>query len=284
MKILKLSEIRIRDPFFLRVNKTYYLYGTTDYNTWEGKGTGFDFYKSEDLIHFTGPYEAFRPPVDFWADINFWAPEVWKYKNAFYMIASFKKEGRCRGVQILTCPSPEGPFLPLTEEAVTPDSWECLDGTLVFEADKVYLVFCHEWLQTGDGEICAVELTGDLRYRAGEPFVLFRGSDAAWTVEHEEFGHKGYVTDGPFVMYDKTKSLHTFWSSYGEKGYAIGISHARGGLTGRWEHEEKPVLDQEGGHGMVFEAINGEKYLAIHGPNEWLKERVQLILLEKLLP
>lgn len=276
---LKLSEIRIRDPFFLRVGETYYLYGTTDKNTWEGKGTGFDFYKSEDLVWFSGPFEAFRPASDFWADRNFWAPEVWEYENTFYMIASFKSEGRCRGVQILSSSSPEGPFVPLTEEPITPESWECLDGTLVFENGKIYLVFCHEWLQTGDGEICAALLTQDLKHRVDEPFVLFHGSDAKWTVEHEEFGHRGYVTDGPFVIYDETNNLHMVWSSYGEKGYAIGVSHVKGGLKGQWEHEEKPIINQEGGHGMVFHTMLGEKYLAIHGPNEWLKERVQLIKL-----
>gem|GEM_PF-5943964 len=41
--MLKLSDIRIRDPFILPVvsEKTYYLYGTTDTNTWNGSGVGF---------------------------------------------------------------------------------------------------------------------------------------------------------------------------------------------------------------------------------------------------
>lgn len=278
MKKYKLSDIRIRDPFFLKQGECYYLYGTTDYNNWDGLGVGFDFYKSNDLEWFEGPYPAFRPPKDFWADKNFWAPEVWKHKDKFYMIASFKSEKKCRGIQVLWSYSPEGPFEPLINQPVTPARWECLDGTLVL-GKEVYLVFCHEWLQTGDGEICALQLSDDLKYPKGNPKVLFRASEARWTVLHEEFGHRGYVTDGPFVIKNGYKGYHMLWSSYGRNGYALGISHTTDGLAGTWRHDDIPLMDQDGGHGMVFEGLRGEKLLAFHSPNGWMKERIQLISL-----
>lgn len=276
MKKYYLSEIRIRDPFFLKQGECYYLYGTTDKNNWNGLGVGFDYYKSYDLKWFDGPYPAFRPHKDFWADRNYWAPEVWKYKGKFYMIASFKAEGRRRGVQILWSYIPEGPFEPLINRPVTPEEWECLDGTLVLD-EEVYLVFCHEWLQTGDGEICALQLSSDLKYPKGAPKVLFKASEAGWTVLHDEFGHSGYVTDGPFVLKSGDEKYHMLWSSYGRGGYAIGISHTKDGLTGTWRHGNVPLIDRDGGHGMVFEGLHGEQLLAIHAPNEWMKERIQLI-------
>ncbi len=277
MKKYKLADIRIRDPFFLKQKECYYLYGTTDHNNWDGPGVGFDYYKTYDLEWFEGPFPAFRPDSDFWADRNFWAPEVWEYRERYYMIASFKAEGRCRGVQILWSDLPAGPFIPLQNEPVTPTDWECLDGTLVFEHAKVYLVFCHEWIQTGDGEICVLELSEDLRYSKGEPLILFRASEAEWTVLHEEFGHRGFVTDGPYVMPDGTGEFHMLWSSYGQNGYAIGMSHTSGGLMGGWKHDKMPVMAYDGGHGMVFEGFHGKQLLAIHTPNEWMKERVKLI-------
>lgn len=55
------------------------------------------------------------------------------------------------------------PFVPLSDGPVTPADWECLDGTLYVAADGTpYLVFCHEWLQVKDGEMCAMPLTPDL--------------------------------------------------------------------------------------------------------------------------
>jgi arabinan endo-1,5-alpha-L-arabinosidase len=92
------QQIQIRDPFVLPVERErkYYLYGTTDPNCWHGPATGFDAYVSDDLENWLGPIEAFRPSYDFWADQNFWAPEVHFYDNRYFMLASFKADGVCR--------------------------------------------------------------------------------------------------------------------------------------------------------------------------------------------
>lgn len=38
-----------------------------------------------------------------------------------------------------------GPFVPHGGKELTPEEWECLDGTLYVSPDgKPYLVFCHE--------------------------------------------------------------------------------------------------------------------------------------------
>lgn len=46
------------------------------------------------------------------------------------MFASFKNEDRHRGTQILVSDTPDGKFKPLTDYPVTPEDWECLDGTV----------------------------------------------------------------------------------------------------------------------------------------------------------
>lgn len=72
-----LDEIRIRDPYVLRLDDgRYVLCGTTDPNPWSGPGTGFDCYTSTDLDRWDGPFEAFRPEPGFWGQTQFWAPEV----------------------------------------------------------------------------------------------------------------------------------------------------------------------------------------------------------------
>jgi len=164
--MLKTKDVQIRDPFVFPVASEgkYYLYGTTDKNAWKGKATGFDVYVSSDLENWEGPFAAFRPETGFWADENFWAPEVYLYNGYYYMFASFKTKGKCRGTQMLSAKSPLGPFSPHSEGPVTPHEWECLDGTLyINENGKPWMVFCHEWLQIDDGEICAVRLTKDLK-------------------------------------------------------------------------------------------------------------------------
>lgn len=180
---MKLPDIHIRDPFVLPVlsERRYYLYGTMGEYAWGETGVGFDCYRSADLHTWEGPFPVFRPPAGFWADRNFWAPEVHAYGGRYFLFASFKAEGVCRGMQILAAESPLGPFCPVSAGPVTPTEWECLDGTLLVDADgSPWMVFCHEWVQVGDGEICALPLSKDLALAAGEPVVLFCASQAPW--------------------------------------------------------------------------------------------------------
>ena len=45
------------------------------------------------------------------------------------------------------------------------------------------MVFCHEWLQVGDGQICAIPMSDDLGEAIGDPVILFRASDGKWNAK-----------------------------------------------------------------------------------------------------
>jgi hypothetical protein len=79
----KNADIHMRDPFVLpsTSEKQYYLYGTIGSEAWTGAATGIDYYIGTDLQNWEGPFPAFRPPAGFWADRNFWAPEVHAYQG-----------------------------------------------------------------------------------------------------------------------------------------------------------------------------------------------------------
>ena len=146
---------------------------------------------------------------------NIGAPEVHVIDGAFYMFASFHSPDRRRGTQILRAEKPTGPFVPISDGPVTPADWECLDGTFFRSKDgDPYLVFCHEWLQVHDGEVCAMKLTPDLKAAAGEPRVLFRASQAPWVVPSvDKDGNKNCVTDGPWLHRCPDGRLMMLWSS-----------------------------------------------------------------------
>ena len=166
---MKNTEINIRDPFVLAENGTYYMYGTRAATCWMA-ATGFDCYVSEDMENWDGPYEVFRKPEDFWADMNCWAPEVHKYQGAYYMFATFKDSSVHGGTAILKSESPLGPFVMHSDRQITPKDWECIDGTFYVSPDgKPYMVFVHEWVQISDGSICAVELSRELREAVTDP-------------------------------------------------------------------------------------------------------------------
>lgn len=268
------NEINIRDPFVLVHEGRYYLYGTRGATCW-GPADGFDVYTGTDLEHWDGPVECFHNDGTFWADRNYWAPEVYAYQGAFFMFASFKNDRVRRGTAILKADSPLGPFRPHSEGCVTPPAWECLDGTLYVSPEgKPYMAFCHEWVQAGDGEICAIPLTDDLKAAAGEPFLLFRASEAPWCkVVHHSSGISGCVTDGPFFWRTGDGTLLCLWASFSEGGYteAVAVSDS-GDITGRFT-QTTPLFMDDGGHGMIFRGLDGQLYLTLHSPNEHLLER-----------
>lgn len=283
--MLSINEIQIRDPYVLTDPEEgcYYLYGTTDKEPWSGQAQGFQAYKSSDLEQWEGPYPVFTPPADFWADRNFWAPEVHLYRGAYYMPASFKSADHRRAVHILWSQNPLGPFLPLSREPVTPAGWECLDGTLYLDdAGSPWLIFSHEWTQIHDGAMCCMRLKEDLKAGCSLPAVMFRASRSGWSTNDTGDVVKGegenYVTDGPFLMRPKDGGLMLLWSSYSAAGYSIGTAYsASGKITGPWRHAAKPFFSADGGHGMVFCTLDGRMMLAIHQPNRTPYERARFI-------
>lgn len=278
----RLSDIQIRDPFVLREHDTYYLFGSTDKDIWHSPGVGFDAYRGAGPTiptELEGPFHVFRPPAGFWSRTNFWAPEVHRYRNEHYMLATFLPTSGHRGTAVLrSTKGALGPYEEWSTGPVTPAEWECLDGTLFVDGhDDPWLVFCHEWVQVGDGEVCAVRLTPDLRSAAGEPLVLFTGSEAPWAAVQEgrpPHDH-AYVTDGPFLHRYADGRLSTLWSSYGPDGnYLIGEAFSETGLvTGPWRQSRCPLYDADAGHGMLFRSSSEDLYLAIHTPNDSPRER-----------
>ncbi|MBT2758863.1 family 43 glycosylhydrolase [Mesobacillus foraminis] len=270
----RLKDIHLRDPFILADDdsKKYYLYGSIGQNVWEGKAIGFDVYISEDLETWEGPLPAFRPSPEFWAERHFWAPEVYCLNSRYYMFASFKADHAGRATGVLVSDHPAGPFKPYVR-ALTPENWECLDGTLYIEDGKPWMVFCREWVEVKDGEMYAVRLLPDLSGPAGEPVLLFKASESKWAEGVGE-GNENYVTDGPFLHVLKNGDLAMLWSTIGKSGYTMGLARsASGSVEGPWVQDQNPLFSENGGHGMLFTTFEGDLMLTIHKPNQHPNER-----------
>jgi GH43 family beta-xylosidase len=281
---MNINEVQIRDPFVVSHNGKYYLYGSTDTDIWVEKGQGFNAYVSEDLNDWDGPFQVFIPPENYWGTRNFWAPEVHIYNGEFYMFASFIGDGYNRGTAVLKSANPLGPFLPWSEKAVTPAGHMCLDGTLYVDKNKQpWLVYCHEWVQIGDGAICALKLSSNLKSAVGEPINLFMSSSAPWgkTVFSKSNNIEGYVTDGCFLHRTKSGKLLMLWSNFTENGYCQCYAKSKSGeIDGEWEQADI-LFDNDGGHGMLFRDFNGKLILTLHTPNKTPNERVIFLEVEE---
>ena len=150
---------------------------------------------------------------------------------------------------------------------------------LNLENGTPYIVFCHEWTQIKDGEISVCQLSKDLKEAVGEPFTMLKASDGCPNVK--TIGDDNYVTDGPFMM-NVDGELICLWSSYGENGYLEAIARSNNGkMDGKWEIDDELLFEKDGGHGMIFEDLEGGLNFIYHAPNETPFERPCIRKIEK---
>jgi len=210
------------------------------------------------------------------------------------MFATMKKTGKPneRGVAILESPGarPEGPFVPIQNGPITPASWSCLDGTLFVENGIPFMVFCREWTQVGDGEMCAMQLKADLSGAVGNPVTLFAASQASWCKSFNSSSttrQGNYITDGPFLFRaTSTQELIMLWSSRGRNdSYCVGVARSTSGsIKGPWVHDKVPLFQRDGGHAMVAklyfrptpstssQSAHSLLVMALHSPNRQVRK------------
>lgn len=213
---IPVSSLRLRDPFILVDKKTsmYYLHFNNNLK--------IRVYKSKDLSTWKDEGYSFIAKTDFWGQQDFWAPDVYEYEGRYYLFATFSNAGVKRGTSILVSDSPKGPFTPLVNKAITPSGWMCLDGSLYIDKEgNPWLLFCREWLEAIDGEIYAQRLAKDLKTTEGDPYLLFKASEAPWVGSITSSGVTGNVTDAPFIYRLDDGKLIMLWSSFPKDRWKI---------------------------------------------------------------
>lgn len=286
--IVKRSQIYIRDPFIFadETTKNYFMFSSANKSEFlKYEGNGVVVYQSKDLENWSKPQYVFKTPKNWWASEKHgvWAPEVHKYKGKYYLFATFTHPDKSltikknlnaktmvRGTAILVADSLTGTFSPLSNKAQTPAEWMVLDGTLFIENGKPYMIFCHEWIQTEDGTMEMVPLSKDLSKPTGKPKTMFKATDASWAKKLEnvkDWNTGGYITDGPWFYRTKKGKLLMLWSSFGDKGYAVGLAESSNGkLNGKWKQKQR-LFEKNGGHAMIFKTFEGKIILTLHQPN-----------------
>jgi hypothetical protein len=290
---LALSDFYAHDPFILAdlPTRTYYLYTAIGPRQSPDGHAGVVVYKSTDLKSWQGPHLVFSVPDGIWANPadGAWAPEVHRYHGKLYLLVTLHNTDKLlnepvavthpmyqgkpaahhlRGTQIFVADSPDGPFRLLGKDSATPPDFMALDGTLYVENGVPYMIYAHEWIQTLDGTMEAIRLTPDLAGSVGQPFYLFKGSDAPWLAEQHLTSAKArtYVTDGPFLYRTTNGKLLMLWSSYSDGLYMEALAYSLSGkLEGPWR-QSAPLLGDDSGHGMLFHTFDNKLLLVLHHP------------------
>lgn len=282
---MKRTDIHLRDPFVLPHDGVYYLYGTRADNVW-GAMDGFDCYTSRDLDNWEGPFEVFHKPDEFMADRAYWAPECYERDGVFPLIATLGEPDGRKSVHMLRADSPLDPFEYVCR--LTDPNQSCIDGTLHGEGTDMWLVYSHSLEDVPAGDMDAVRLSSDLTRTVGESMTLFQASDAPWAVPvpfaKAEFGidEDAYFSDGPCLCRLSNGRLAMLWSSWStEGGYAVGQAISESGsIAGPWTQCPEPLLSH-GGHGMLFNGLDGVLRYAVHSPNDPGQERPTFLCVEE---
>jgi hypothetical protein len=267
-----LDSIRLSDPFILadKPTATYYM-----------TGTGGFLWKSKDLKRWTGPFRVAKPDTSSWMGKNpmIWAAELHPYKGRYYYFATFTNRDvkidtvkgnviERRACHVLVSDAPDGPYVPMKDATYLPANKPTLDATFWIDKDEqTYMIYCHEWLQNGNGTVEKIALKPDLSGTLGEGRILFRASDSPWSREKDEQGRDkpNKVTDGPFVFRTQTGKLGMIWTSWVYDVYTQGVAYSQTGtLDGPWIQEKEPVTPPNFGHGMLFRTLDGKLLMAIH--------------------
>ena len=268
-KMKATEDIRVRDPFIVtdKANGRYYLVSAMYTVPGEKPGDSFGnkrnggvcLYESKDLKLWTGPKTIYRCPPEMNCHAV-WAPELHQWKGEWYLFATMNI-GDGRGTWILRSKTIDGQYVPVKDGPVPPADFLTLDGTLLVDGGKPCMVYCHEWCQVGNGLMEYVPLADDLSRAIGKPVRMFDAQSA--------MKGAGKVTDGPFFRRDpESGALAMIWSNFIEgRGYSVLVRRsASGRLAGPWSKDEI-LYGENGGHGMIFETLDGKLMLTLHAPN-----------------
>lgn len=242
-----LSDIKLADPFILRDGDFYYAYGTLDVNK------GFHAYKSQDL--YTWEHIGLvldKKNTSAAAGGNFWAPEVYKINDNYYMFYTAAKN-----IYVAKSDSPEGPFIQHGSILLN----NKIDSHLYMENDKKYLFFADA---SGWSCISMGELNDDFLSIKEETIRV-----CIWPK-----GWEGIVNEGPFI-YKHGDIYYLSYSGnvYTSKGYGVGVATSYD-IMGTWEKASyNPVLQKRDpwvgtGHHSLFVDKNGINRIVFHAHND----------------
>ena len=244
------TDVPLADPYILTEGGTYYAYGThaadgiecftsTDLKTWQTAGLALSRENTTE---------------ERW----FWAPEVYKRGDTFFMFYSADEH-----LYVATATSPTGPFRQrgglLMQELIGDE--KCIDSSVFFDDDgRAYLFFVRF---TNGNFIWMCDLSDDLKPVPGTLRPCF-GATEPWET------HLGKVAEGPFVVkrrgvYYLTYSANDFRSPDYGVGYATSQS-----IHGPWtKADENPILSHHKGrigtgHHSFFTDKRGRLQIVYH--------------------
>ena len=268
------DSLEIADPFVLRgPDSLYYLYGTS-------APDGFRAWRSRDLVAWEPLGYVYRAADSSWARGSFWAPEVRRYRDRYYLTFSAKGPGDA-GLRLClaVADDPAGPFAELAAPWLD-HGFGAIDAHLFVDADGAPYAFYEMVGVVGEPWAGDGHFKGTILAEALAPDLLAPATDAPprrclapsqpWELPPDGLAHSVegmtvFVIDGLYYM---TYSAN----HYKDPRYGIGYATAPSPL-GPWTKAlDNPLLARDlaagvsgPGHNSVIASPDGrELFLVYH--------------------
>ncbi len=251
--------VQIADPFVLRVDGVYYLYGTNARD-------GYRVSTSTDLVHWEDKGYAYKRGRGSWGKRYFWAPCVVEQDGWYYLfyscVGTIGKSRTSHRVCVAKSDSPLGPF----EDVRTPlfDLGKAVIDAHVLQdpvTGRCWLYYALDCSENGISEIFAVELSRDLLSTVGDPVACIKPTQP-W--EGDKWNEAPYVFKAQGGRYVMMYSARGFFDPLYSVGYAT-ADHPEG----PWTKSPGPILRRTDevsgpGHNCVIESPDGSELLAVY--------------------
>lgn len=264
MGIIKTNITGIGDPFILPYEGVYYHYSTSH-------EAGFIVRTSTDLVHWDEGVLCYQDSKVGFKD--FWAPEVYFYRDQFYMFFSSKNKEQDRLLMsVAVSKNPRGPFIDVSDKPTFDFGYAAIDASVFFDDDgKIYMYYakdCSENMVDGihTSQIYVIELSEDLIHTKGKEVLVstpkgpFEQRDPNWQ-----------WNEGPSLL----KENGIYYLSYStncfsDKLYSVCYKTSKSPLGPFVKAKNNPVLTyiedeiSGPGHNCYFQTFDNQKMTAFH--------------------
>ncbi len=234
------------DPQIIEWEGKYYCYST--YGSY-----GFNVLESDDMVNWTDKGQCLKGAWNT-SEGRFWAPEVFRHNDKFYMIFS-----NADLLGFAVSDSPLGPFTAQKNYLIK----NAIDGHVFFDDDgRIYLYFV-AW--DGVYGIYGCELKSDLSGVVSGTKKLLLHPKEGWECAGEP------ITEGPSMLKHNGVYYLTYSGShYTNSAYAVGYATSSSPLEGYTKYEGGPILSKTnavhgpGHHSFIWSSDKSELYIVYH--------------------
>lgn len=259
------------DPGVFRdVDGTYYMYVT---------GKGFPAFSSKDLVNWYFEKKVFTKADCKWAVTDFWAPEVFRYNNKYYLTytAAIDKISPKR-IGFAVSDSPLGPFVDVAGHPfyMQNETRGAIDSHFFIDDDnKVYMYYTCDlsYDYSPDAtkkrsEIWVIQVKSDLSGFIGCPKMLTH-PEQSWEFNPE---NGSYWNEGAYV-FKKNKTYYLMFSAncFCSSNYGVGYATSTSPTGPFIKSPTNPILWHKNipgvsgpGHNSIVESPDGSEIFCIY--------------------